>query len=79
MSIRINKILVEIATIFFNAAISFVPCFKYADSEDVILFTSRNIHYLVDSTPHRWPKPEPHLWHKACRADSSPLAQRMPC
>ena len=25
-----------------------MPCFKYADSEDVILFTSRNIHYLVD-------------------------------
>eukprot|EP00928_Gymnodinium_smaydae_P100356 TRINITY_DN9823_c2_g4_i1.p1 TRINITY_DN9823_c2_g4~~TRINITY_DN9823_c2_g4_i1.p1 ORF type:complete len:2328 (+),score=476.05 TRINITY_DN9823_c2_g4_i1:208-6984(+) len=47
-TIRINKILVEIATIFFNDAISFVPCFKYADSEDVILFTSRNIHYLVD-------------------------------
>ena len=25
-----------------------MPCFKYADSEDVILFTSPNIHYLVD-------------------------------
>ena len=48
VTIRINKIQVEIATIFFNEAISFVPCFKYADSEDVILFTSRNIHYLVD-------------------------------
>jgi len=46
--ITINKIPVEIATMFFNEAISFVPCFKYADSEDVILFTSRNIHYLVD-------------------------------
>ena len=29
-------------------AISFVPCFKYADSEDVILFASSNIRYLVD-------------------------------
>merc|ERR1719473_788150 len=48
VSIRINDIQIEIATIFFNEAISFVPCFKYADSEDVILFTSRNIHYLVD-------------------------------
>eukprot|EP00957_Ditylum_brightwellii_P018422 1386115-Ditylum_brightwellii.AAC.1 len=48
MKIRINKIAVEVATIFFNEAISFVPCFKYADSEDVILFASRNIHYLVD-------------------------------
>eukprot|EP00746_Dinoflagellata_sp_MGD_P124033 gnl/MRDRNA2_/MRDRNA2_58642_c0_seq1.p1 gnl/MRDRNA2_/MRDRNA2_58642_c0~~gnl/MRDRNA2_/MRDRNA2_58642_c0_seq1.p1 ORF type:complete len:1612 (+),score=292.79 gnl/MRDRNA2_/MRDRNA2_58642_c0_seq1:504-4838(+) len=48
VNIRINKIAVEVATIFFNKAISFVPCFKYADSEDVILFASRNIHYLVD-------------------------------
>merc|ERR1719329_150329 len=46
--IHINEIPVEIATMFFNEAISFVPCFKYADSEDVILFTSPNIHYLVD-------------------------------
>lgn len=46
--IRINRIVVEVATIFFNEAISFVPCFKYADSEDVILFASANIKYLVD-------------------------------
>jgi hypothetical protein len=48
MKININKIAVEVATIFFNEAISFVPCFKYAESEDVVLFTSRNINYLVD-------------------------------
>ena len=48
VTIRINKIVIEVATIYFNEAISFVPCFKYADSDDVILFTSRNIHYLVD-------------------------------
>ncbi len=47
-TIRINRIAVQVATIFFNEAISFIPCFKYADSEDVILFTSRNVHYLVD-------------------------------
>jgi hypothetical protein len=47
-TIRINKMAVEVATIFFNESISFVPCFKYAESEDVVLFTSRNIHYLVD-------------------------------
>jgi hypothetical protein len=46
--IRINKIAVEVATIFFNEAISFVPCFKYADSEDVILFSSSHIKYMVD-------------------------------
>ena len=45
-TIRINKIVVEVATIFFNEALSFIPCFKYADSEDVILFASRNTHYL---------------------------------
>lgn len=48
VTIRINKIAVEVATIFFNKAVSFVPCFKYVDSEDVIIFASRNIHYLVD-------------------------------
>ena len=47
VAIRINNIVVEVATIFFNEAISFVPCFKYADSEDVILFASRNIKYVV--------------------------------
>ena len=49
VTILINKIVVEVATIFFNKAVSFVPCFKYADSADVILFASPNIHYLVDS------------------------------
>jgi hypothetical protein len=48
LTIRINKIAVEVATIFFNEAISFVPCFKYVDSEDVILFASPNVKYLVD-------------------------------
>ena len=49
VTIRISKIAVEVATIFFNKAISFLTCFKYADSEDVILFASRNIKYMVDS------------------------------
>lgn len=48
MMIRINKIPVEVATVFFNKAISFIPCFKYAESEDIVLFCSRNIHYMVD-------------------------------
>ena len=47
MTMRINKMAVEVATMFFNEAISFIPCFKYAESEDVVLFTSRNIHYLI--------------------------------
>jgi len=49
VTIRISKIAVEVATIFFNEAISFLTCFKYADSEDVIIFSSRNIKYMVDS------------------------------
>lgn len=49
VAISINRTAVEVATIFFNEAISFVPCFKYADSEDVILFASPHIHYLVDN------------------------------
>lgn len=48
MTILINKIAVDVATIFLNETISFVPCFKYADSEDVVLFASRNIHYMID-------------------------------
>ena len=49
VSIKINGIGVEVATVFFNKAISFVPCFRYDDTEDVIFFASKNIHYLVDS------------------------------
>lgn len=48
VSIHINHIAVEVATVFVSDAISFIPCFKYADSDDLILFTSSNIHYLVD-------------------------------
>jgi hypothetical protein len=48
MIIRINQVYAEIATIFFNDSISFIPCFKYTEGEDVIIFTSPNIHYLVD-------------------------------
>lgn len=49
MSIRINQVKAEISTIMFNEAISFIPCFKYSEGgEDVILFTSKNIHYHVD-------------------------------
>jgi hypothetical protein len=48
ITISVNQIAVEIATIFFNEAISFVPCFKYAESADVVLFTSSNMHYMID-------------------------------
>jgi hypothetical protein len=47
--IRVNEVQIQVSTVFFNEAISFVPCFKYADSDDVILFASKNFHYLVDS------------------------------
>lgn len=49
MEMRVNNISVEMATIFFNEAISFVPCFKYTDSEDVVVFNSRNFHFHVDN------------------------------
>jgi hypothetical protein len=49
MNIRINQVKAEISTIMFNEAISFIPCFKYSEGgEDIIIFTSRNIHYHVD-------------------------------
>ena len=51
IGIKINKIDVEVATIFFNKAMSFVPCFKYANSEDVILFASANIRYGEHAGP----------------------------
>ncbi len=47
-TIKINNIAIEVATIFFNEAISFVPCMKYNDSDDAVLFASQNVHYLVD-------------------------------
>ena len=49
MKICVNSIPVEVATIFFNDAISFVPCFQYTDSEDVVLFASQNLKFHVDS------------------------------
>eukprot|EP00980_Cylindrotheca_fusiformis_P003810 scaffold839_cov138-Cylindrotheca_fusiformis.AAC.5 len=54
MKISINKIRVEVATVFFNEAISFIPCFKYAESEDVVIFTSPNIHYNVSQAGQFW-------------------------
>ena len=49
LQVCINNIVIEMATVYFNEAISFVPCFSYADSADVILFASKNIHYKVDN------------------------------
>lgn len=49
MKICVNSIPVEVATVFFNDAISFVPCFQYTDSEDVVLFASGNFKFHVDS------------------------------
>jgi hypothetical protein len=50
MKICVNSIPVEVATVFFNDAISFIPCFQYTDSEDVVLFASRNFKFHVDSS-----------------------------
>eukprot|EP00804_Cyclotella_cryptica_P011896 CCRYP_004399-RA/>CCRYP_004399-RA protein AED:0.06 eAED:0.06 QI:211/0.78/0.8/1/0.71/0.6/15/1860/1813 len=49
MHIRINQVKADISTIMFNEAVSFIPCFKYSEGgEDIIMFTSRNVHYHVD-------------------------------
>ena len=34
---------------FLNKALSFFPLFKYEDNQDVIIFTSPNIYYHIDS------------------------------
>ena len=48
LTISINRIPLEIGAVFFNEAVSFVPCFRYTDGgQDVVLFTSPNIHYKV--------------------------------
>lgn len=47
-TIKMNNIAIEVSTMFFNEAISFIPCLKYNDSDDVVLLASQNIHYLVD-------------------------------
>ena len=49
MNLYVNSIPVEVATVYFNDALSFVPCFQYTDSEDVVLFCSRNLKFHVDS------------------------------
>ena len=46
--ILINKVEINLSSMYFNKAISFIPCFKYKDSEDVIIFTTENMYYLVD-------------------------------
>ena len=43
-----NQTRVEVCAAFFNDAVSFVPCFTYADSEDAVLLASRHITYHVD-------------------------------
>lgn len=48
MQIYLNKVPVLLGTVYFNIAISFIPCFKYSDNQDVILLTSPNIYYHVD-------------------------------
>lgn len=46
--IHTNGIAIRMATVFFNEAFSFIPCFRYAESSDVVLFSSPNIRYHVD-------------------------------
>jgi len=49
-SIRLNSnVTVKMATIFFNEAMSFVPCFQYVDGEDVVVFSSPNFIPHIDS------------------------------
>uniref|UniRef100_A0A7S1C0Z4 Uncharacterized protein n=1 Tax=Corethron hystrix TaxID=216773 RepID=A0A7S1C0Z4_9STRA len=47
-SVRINNIPAEVACLFCNEALSFLPAFKYADGEDVVVFASPNMHLHVD-------------------------------
>ena len=44
-----NKIPVEFVTTYFNISFSFIPCFKYQKSKDVIIFTSSHLYYHVDT------------------------------
>jgi len=48
VSVRVNQTGVELACAFFNDAVSFVPCFTYADSADAVLLASKNVKYHVD-------------------------------
>jgi hypothetical protein len=34
---------------YINQVISFIPCFKYEDSDDIILFASKNIYFHLDN------------------------------
>ena len=45
-----NHIPVEFSTCYFNKAFSFIPCFKYKENKDMILFTNPNILYKIDTS-----------------------------
>ena len=47
--LMVNNILIQFNLVFLNSAISFIPCFKYEDNMDIILFTSKNFYYHVDN------------------------------
>ena len=47
--VRVNQVGVELACAYFNDAVSFVPCFKYADSDDVLLVSSPHVAFKVDN------------------------------
>lgn len=47
--LSINKIEVQCVVMYINKVISFIPCFKYEDSDDIILFASKNIYFHLDN------------------------------
>jgi len=52
MELNLNQIAVKLTTFYSNDALSFFPCFKYLDSDDIIILTSPNIYYHVDIAGH---------------------------
>lgn len=49
MSALLNRVKVLFTTSYVNKAVSMIPCFKFADSKDLIILTSKNFYYHVDT------------------------------
>jgi hypothetical protein len=47
--ILLNRVPVNFVTMYVNRMVSFIPCFKYSDSEDIIILTSPQFYFHVDT------------------------------
>jgi hypothetical protein len=49
MKILLNRVNVEFTTSYVSRAVSMIPCFKFGGGDDIIILTSKNFYYHVDT------------------------------